>query len=328
LQGALRAAFAAELDAAEAVATPTPAPPASEADVRSAPGPEARVLRFPDWLAPLLAAACVVLVAGAVMFPTVGKVRDSARRSVAQSNLRQIGQAALIYAGDHQDRLPEAVDVWDFARLLAIGGGLNDATIWTIHGDPAAKDDRDVSTVLGPDRLSLHPEFASAKPGYAVVIKGLTGASPSTTPLAWTRGLLTDGTWSPDSPYGTEGGHVVFLGGNVTYFRGGHVEFVGRDGRPTRSFRDALPEGAEVSEYVPHGAERQAWVEAPREPPEPRGSAERRESGPRAWLFAAALLAPVVALSYQIVCRRLRFGPLVLSVLLAIVLVLIGLGTG
>ncbi len=316
LQRELRELFAEETAEAEvplAMSAPTPA-----ATAEPAPAPS-RMLLFSDWLPTLLAAACIVFVAGAVVFPTVGKVRETARRSVEASNLRQIGQASLIFASDHQDRLPEATDVWDYARQLAIGGGLNDATVWTIAGDPAAKDDHDLSTVLGPDRQSLHPEFAVSKPGYAVVVGGLTANSPSTTPLAWTRGLRADGTWSPDSPYGEQGGHVVFLGGNVIYFVQGRTEFIARDGTVTRNIFEALPPHARVSEYVPHPAEARAWAAEPRAAPPHRP----RRHPPRAWVFTAALAVPLATLGYQLCVRRIRFVPLALAVLVGILLALV-----
>lgn len=179
----------------------------------------------------------------------------SAARSVEASNLRQIGQASLIYASDHHDRLPDAVDVPDYARLLAIDGGLNDISIWFPTG-----------TTFGPDawtvlqdlpgqpraRWPTNPAFAHAQPLFTVVLGGLDANMPSTTPLAWTRGLdLETGRWRPDSPYGGEGGHIVSLGGNVTFHRslqnsaGG--ELVSRDGRPTHRIRDALPPDARIA---------------------------------------------------------------------------------
>jgi anti-sigma factor RsiW len=320
LQRELREVFAEEtaeadepLIAAAPAITPAAAPSA-------APRPEpGRVLFFSDWLPTLLAAACIVLVAGAMIIPTVGKVRETSRRSVDYSNLRQIGQASLIFAGDHQDRLPEATDVWDFARQLAIGGGLNDATVWTVAGDPAAKDDHDLTTVLGPDRQSLHPEFAASKPGYAVVVGGLTANSPSTTPLAWTRGLRADGTWSPDSPNGEQGGHVVFLGGNVVFFRNGKPEFIARDGTITRNIFEALPPHARVSEYVPTPAEARAWAAEPRVKP----SYRPRHRPLRAWFIAASLAVPLTTLGYQLCVHRIRVVPLALSVVIGILLALI-----
>lgn len=99
---------------------------------------------------------------------------------------------------------------------------------------------------------ALDPRFAELPHLFTVVIGGLKATDPATTPIAWTRGLdLETGVWSKASPYGGKGGHIVFLAGNVAFYRtlrnsaGG--ELVSRDGRPTHRIRDALPVGARIS---------------------------------------------------------------------------------
>ena len=43
---------------------------------------------------------------------------------------------------------------------------------------------------------------------------------PSTTPIAWTRGLQSTGVWADlNAIYGGDGGHIVFMGGNVAFYR-------------------------------------------------------------------------------------------------------------
>ena len=51
--------------------------------------------------------AMIIGVLAAIIIPTVGKVRESAQRTVDASNLREILKAALLYAADHNDRLPD-----------------------------------------------------------------------------------------------------------------------------------------------------------------------------------------------------------------------------
>jgi hypothetical protein len=86
-------------------------------------------------------------------------------------------------------------------------------------------------------------------------IAGLpSGANPSTTPLAFTRGLdPATGTWKPalgddGGVYGTEGGWIVFLDGHVQFFsslreNGGALVRYG-DGSPTADIREVVPPGA------------------------------------------------------------------------------------
>lgn len=179
---------------------------------------------------------------------------ESVQRSVEASNLRQIAQSCLIYAADNQDRLPDAHDLPDYARLLALEAGLNDPSLWVGSVDSAALPD-DFKTVLvaAPNGTrTLDPRFAQLPYLYTVVLDGITLQDPQTTPIAWTRGLdFETGRWRADSPYGDEGGHIAFLGGKVAFYRtlqnnsGG--ELVALDGRPTHRLRDALPPQARIS---------------------------------------------------------------------------------
>lgn len=209
-------------------------------------------------LAAFFALVPTVVIGGllfAISLIFIDPPRQTSPRVIEASNLRQIGQASLIYASDHHDRLPNAVDVADYARHLALWGGLNDLTLWFPSGTPFPPD---ASTVLqelpGKPRTQwpVSPRFTRLRPLFTVVLGGLDANLPSTTPLAWTRGLdLETGRWRPDSPYGGEGGHIVFLGGNVTFYRtlqnstGG--ELVSRDGQPTHRIRDALPPNARIA---------------------------------------------------------------------------------
>lgn len=315
LQRGLREAFAG---------VPPPVPGKTSERPRGAKRPAVSAVsgtRRAGWIGSLFVAVGIVIV-GATLASTGGKVSEAPDRADAMASLRQIGQACLVYASANGEKTPGASDLWEFARLLAREGGLNDATRWTIETDPAAKDDDDVSTVLAEDGKTLHPEFAASKPAYAVVLGGLSTAAPPTTPVAWTRGLRPDGTWAPDSPFGQKGGHVMFLSGEVRFFREGRLELVGRDGRITKDIRDALPEGMRVGEYVPTAAESRLWSEQAR----PLPGAVRRVQAAR-WAFGSvALLVFAGTGVWQIVRGRLRAGDLLMAGLVSILLLLLGAG--
>lgn len=218
----------------------------------------ARGWRFPEWLGPLLMAACVVLVVGTMFTSYVNKVRNTASPSAPGSDLRQIGQASVIYATDHEDQLPNAADAWDYARHLALEAGLNDATIWCYANDRA-----NVGMVTGPSTVITRtaagpiytPGFRDFTLLWAVPLGKIDTTMPPTTPIAWSRGLRTDGTWGPDSYYEGEGGYIVYLGGNVQYYRDlktGGGELVRFDGKgKTSNILEALPPGTRIGEGIP-----------------------------------------------------------------------------
>lgn len=79
----------------------------------------------------LLTVIAIIGILAAILIPVVGRVREHARRAACQSNLRQIGFAIHLYAGDHNGDLPvHSIGnwPWDFHRptadiLLDYAGG-------------------------------------------------------------------------------------------------------------------------------------------------------------------------------------------------------------
>lgn len=237
----------------------------------------------------LLTVIAIIGILAAIIIPTVGKVRETANRTVASSNLRQIGQASLIFASDNRDQLPNKIDVSatatfgtilstgvqsveGFAAALSVGGGLNDANIWVNSNDKATGAvTTGASTVNTPVTggskkfTTGTPNFIDLTMAYGVVL-GLTTGDSATTPIAFTRGILTSstkatGTWDTSTGvYSTDGGHIVFLGGNVQWFRSlgsstANGELINTDGNKTWLITDAVKKGGSKNliEEVPAG---------------------------------------------------------------------------
>ena len=229
----------------------------------------------------LLTVIAIIGILAAIIIPTVGKVRDTAAKSVASSNLRQIGQAALIYASDNKDALPKWTNVTagaafgtasstagtgetvdGFAAALAVGGGLNDATIWVVSNDKNGTNTTGASTVFTPTGTSKAftggtPTFNDLSLAFGVVL-GLTTSDSSTTPIAYTRGITaaTNGQWSDTlGVYGSDGGHIVFIGGNVQYYRNLGTaatsgELIGTDGNKANDIKKTLKASQTTKKFV------------------------------------------------------------------------------
>jgi prepilin-type processing-associated H-X9-DG protein len=113
----------------------------------------------------------------------------------------------------------------DWAAVLAQGAGLTDGQLYFIDSDPAIggttlpkaigfKDDSGLFSVT-EDWSTLEDELI----GYEMVVAMSANAQGSITPLIWTKGLETDGTWDPTvNPWGNDGGHIAFMDGHVEYF--------------------------------------------------------------------------------------------------------------
>ena len=212
----------------------------------------------------LLTVIAIIGILAAIIIPTVGKVRETARRSVDASNLRQIGQASLIFASDNRDSLPATTagfvgqtfqnsgatgSLKNMAAGLAFSGGLNDGTIWIAGADSSlSATNGSVSTVLNATRSAIETNFNNAQLSFAYHA-GLNANDTSTTPIAFTRGLSDSGsTWASTGNfpavgvYGSDGGHVVFLGGNVTFYRNTQSAFINAtNGAQTTNIIDTRP---------------------------------------------------------------------------------------
>ncbi|MDR2371945.1 MAG: type II secretion system GspH family protein, partial [Puniceicoccales bacterium] len=81
-------------------------------------------------------------------------------------------------------------------------------------------------------------------------IANLDGSVPlATTPLAFTRGLKSDGTWDEKyGLYGSKGGYVVFCDGHVTWFDGSKpAKFLHWNGQEyTTDIRQTVPNIAKI----------------------------------------------------------------------------------
>ena len=64
-------------------------------------------------LVEILVVIAIIGILAALLFPAFALVRDKARRSACQSNLKQIGVAMELYKADYDGRFPFAVDPSD-----------------------------------------------------------------------------------------------------------------------------------------------------------------------------------------------------------------------
>ncbi len=65
----------------------------------------------------LLVVIAIIAVLAAILFPVFAKAREKARQTACLNNQRQIATAALMWAQDHDELLPEAATVWGDLNL-------------------------------------------------------------------------------------------------------------------------------------------------------------------------------------------------------------------
>lgn len=213
----------------------------------------------------LLTVIAIIGILAALIFPTIGKVRETAQRTVDANNLREIVKGATIYAADNNDRLPDPAAIlaqtpapvtgglgpFLWAGSLAQRGILTDPSFYFAKNDPAFNGSYPTAIVTPDDHTVLDPSFVTNRVLSFELVGGLRLGDAPTTPVAFTRGLLATGTWSVDNgAYKDLGGHIAFLGGNIQFFPNvaeAATQLTLNSGRKGVSLLQALPYNANTA---------------------------------------------------------------------------------
>lgn len=186
----------------------------------------------------LLTVIAIIGILAAILIPSVGAVRKKAAQAASSSDMRQIYIAHANYQNDGSRTRsmgsgtfasPNATNLAqtpaDFAKVLAWYTELNEAPLFFIKSaeDVATLDPlpRIIFRGSGNER-TVDPDFTAAENNISYNMARVSANASGTTPLIWTKGLEADGTWTADtelSPWGDEGGHIIYSAGNVEFFK-------------------------------------------------------------------------------------------------------------
>lgn len=175
-------------------------PPVLDYRGPSGTGPDGprRLLDQQGCMAMIALAIGLVLVWSYLTMPGSSIASEKSNRIKCASNLREIGQAILLYANDHGGAFPS-----DFGRLL-IHGNLN-PEIFTC---PSSNQDKAIApTTREVAALLKHPDHCS----YVYLAAGLTRAAPADTVIVVER----------VENHEQEGVNVLTADGNVKWVKKG-----------------------------------------------------------------------------------------------------------
>jgi prepilin-type N-terminal cleavage/methylation domain-containing protein len=216
----------------------------------------------------LLTVIAIIGILAAILIPSVGAVRKKAAQAASGSNLRQIYLAHANYQNDGARTRSMASGTWTttdtnqadtpagFAKVIGWYTELNEAQLFFITSA------EDVSTIdpipriifrgTGNDR-TVDPDFTAAEEAISYNMARLSANASGSTPLAWTKGLQADGTWNADtslSPWGDEGGHIIFAAGNVEFFKQiNEGDLRDTEGVPTLDIEDAFTSSDRILKF-------------------------------------------------------------------------------
>lgn len=134
-------------------------------------------------------------LAVAILFPSIGRSREMAHRSVDAANLTGIAKASIVYANDHNDKLPEHP-----AELVALGMISPKILIRPGSGTTPAQFTAEQSAGMAQD-WHLIEQTIDAHCDYIYFGKGMPNSMDSTACLIMTK---------PSLPISREGVNVAF----------------------------------------------------------------------------------------------------------------------
>lgn len=182
----------------------------------------------------LLIVIAIIAILAAILFPVFGRVRENARRSSCQSNLKQLGLAVIQYTQDFDEKMPRS---WaDSPSRIAAGDSLFkelDAYVKSSQILRCPSDPMPVSVYpwsygynyvyLGfGDASAIPPVKVAAikNPSQTVMMTDTaTGSDLVYRPASWTQAYVANGT-----PYYTLPARSHFGGTNALWVDG-HVKW-------------------------------------------------------------------------------------------------------
>jgi prepilin-type N-terminal cleavage/methylation domain-containing protein len=157
----------------------------------------------------LIIVVSVIAILMSIIIPSSQKGFTNARKTKAHCRY-------------YQDNgfIPSAASSVDLAEKFAQEGELNNAGLFVFPGDSkAAAVSRENIWPLGKDTEPTHAWETGKQLSVQLVGNIIKEVNQSTTPVVVSRGLTDTGVWSRDGVWGTDGGFIGFIDGQVRWYK-------------------------------------------------------------------------------------------------------------
>lgn len=166
-------------------------------------------------LVELVIIVSVVTVLMSIIVPSAQKILNDSKKAKARNYMKQI---AVSYCRIYQSKgfIPNADSGEKLVTILASYGELNNANLFVFPGDASAAEVQRETIYPADDTESSWQEGGD----FSVYLVGNIDedVNMSTTPIAFSRGLKSNGSWGTNGVYGSSGGYVAFLDGSVRWY--------------------------------------------------------------------------------------------------------------
>ncbi|MDR1591171.1 MAG: prepilin-type N-terminal cleavage/methylation domain-containing protein [Puniceicoccales bacterium] len=168
----------------------------------------------------LIIVVSIIAILMSIIIPASQKVFAEARKSKARAAMKQIAETYCRYY-QNNGFIPYADSSLELAERFAEEGELNNANLFVFPGDSqAAAVMRENIWPIDEEGEYKHAWEPDKKLSVVLVGNITKEVNQSTTPIAYSRGLdKENGTWSKDGVWGTDGGFIGFLDGQVRWFK-------------------------------------------------------------------------------------------------------------